>query len=104
MRYQTTSDHTFVSGKRNGLSSAAAAGSVSEQHVVWWTPANFPAINGLSMTSGLGSVIGVFFGMYAQQGYHVEEIALLLTLPSLCIGLGTRKWKLLGQTRSLTVV
>lgn len=26
--------------------------------------------------------------MYSQQGYHVEEIALLLTLPSLCIGLG----------------
>jgi MFS family permease len=41
------------------------------------------------MTSGLGSVIGVFFGMYAQQGYRVEEIALLLTLPSLCIGLGS---------------
>ncbi|KAI7683978.1 MFS general substrate transporter [Hortaea werneckii] len=46
------------------------------------------SINGLAMTSGLGSVIGVFFGMYSQQGYHVEEIALLLTLPSLCIGLG----------------
>lgn len=41
------------------------------------------AINGLSMTSGLGSVIGVFFGIYAQQGYHAEEIALLLTLPSM---------------------
>jgi hypothetical protein len=48
----------------------------------------FAAINGLAMTSGLGAVIGVFFGMYSPQGYHVEQIALLLTLPSLCIGLG----------------
>lgn len=78
------------SGRGNGPSSFVVVGSVSRHRTSRGIRADHidVAINGLSMTSGLGSVIGVFFGMYAQQGYHVEEIALLLTLPSLCIGLG----------------
>jgi hypothetical protein len=52
------------------------------------TEHSIAALNGLAMTSGLGSIIEIFFGMYAPQGYAVEQIALLLTMPSLCIGLG----------------
>lgn len=49
------------------------------------------AFNSLAITSGLGAVLEVFFGLYAPQGYGVSDITLLLTLPSLCIGLGRSK-------------
>ncbi|KAF6800159.1 hypothetical protein CSOJ01_12356 [Colletotrichum sojae] len=43
---------------------------------------------GLSIASGLGAILNVFFEMYAPQGYSSEEIVLLITVPTLCIGLG----------------
>lgn len=43
---------------------------------------------GLSIASGLGAILNVFFEMYAPQGYSAEEIVLLITVPTLCIGLG----------------
>ncbi|KAK5722298.1 hypothetical protein LTR15_005527 [Elasticomyces elasticus] len=46
------------------------------------------SFNSLAIISSLGSVLEVFFGMYAPSGRKPGEIAMLLTLPSLCIGLG----------------
>lgn len=46
------------------------------------------AIFSLALVSGLGAVLGVFFGLYLPQGYSSSDVAFLLTLPSLCIGLG----------------
>ncbi|KAL0943212.1 uncharacterized protein CTRU02_201098 [Colletotrichum truncatum] len=43
---------------------------------------------GLSIASGLGAILNVFFEMYTPQGYSSEEIVLLITVPTLCIGLG----------------
>jgi len=42
----------------------------------------------LSLTGGLGPILGVFFGMYMPQGYSQAQIIYVLTIPSLCIGLG----------------
>ncbi|GJC87709.1 putative MFS-type transporter C1271.10c [Colletotrichum liriopes] len=42
---------------------------------------------GLSIASGLGAILHEFFAMYAPQGYSSEEIVLLITVPTLCIGL-----------------
>ncbi|KAF2020390.1 MFS general substrate transporter [Aaosphaeria arxii CBS 175.79] len=46
------------------------------------------SIMGLAMASGLGAILNVFFEMYMPQGYNAEQIVFLLTMPSLCIGLG----------------
>lgn len=46
------------------------------------------SIMGLSIASGLGAILNVFFEMYAPQGYTPEQIVFLITMPSLCIGLG----------------
>lgn len=43
---------------------------------------------GLSIASGLGAILSVFFQMYTPQGYSSDEIVLLITIPTLCIGLG----------------
>lgn len=42
----------------------------------------------LALAGGLGAVLGIFAELYAPEGYGPSEISLLLTLPSLCIGLG----------------
>ncbi|KAK8138499.1 hypothetical protein PG984_001879 [Apiospora sp. TS-2023a] len=39
-------------------------------------------------SSGLGAILGVFFQFYGPQGYDSSQITFLLTMPSLCIGLG----------------
>lgn len=46
------------------------------------------SIMGLSVASGLGAILSVFFGLYMPQGYDADQIVLLITLPTLCIGLG----------------
>jgi hypothetical protein len=46
------------------------------------------SIMGLSMASGLGAILNVFFEMYGPQGYSSEQVVFLITLPTLCIGLG----------------
>lgn len=46
------------------------------------------SIMGLSMSGGLGAILNVFFELYMPQGYGSQDIVFLLTMPSLCIGLG----------------
>lgn len=46
------------------------------------------SIMGLSMAGGLGAILSVFFEMYMPQGYSSDQIVFLITMPSLCIGLG----------------
>jgi hypothetical protein len=46
------------------------------------------SIMGLSLAAGLGTILNTFFEMYGSQGYSAERIVLLITLPTLCIGLG----------------
>lgn len=46
------------------------------------------SIMGLSIAGGLGAILNVFFDMYSPQGYTPDEIVFLITLPTLCIGLG----------------
>ncbi|KAG5748826.1 hypothetical protein H9Q70_008505 [Fusarium xylarioides] len=46
------------------------------------------SIIGLALIGGLGPILGIFFQLYGPQGYGPSEIAFLLTLPSLCVGLG----------------
>ncbi|RMZ71981.1 HOL1 (member of major facilitator superfamily) [Pyrenophora seminiperda CCB06] len=46
------------------------------------------SIMGLSIASGLGAILSVFFELYGKQGYSAEEVVLLITMPTLCIGLG----------------
>ncbi|PKS08114.1 hypothetical protein jhhlp_005389 [Lomentospora prolificans] len=46
------------------------------------------SIMGLSMASGLGAILNTFFDMYAPQGYSPDQIVFLITMPTLCIGLG----------------
>ncbi|KIW88817.1 uncharacterized protein Z519_10301 [Cladophialophora bantiana CBS 173.52] len=43
---------------------------------------------GLSLASGLGSILTVFFKLYIPQGKTPNEVTYLLTVPALCIGLG----------------
>jgi MFS family permease len=43
---------------------------------------------GLSLASGLGAILNVFFSEYMSQGYTSDQIVFLITLPTLCIGLG----------------
>ena len=51
------------------------------------------SIMGLSMAGGLVTILNVFFELYAPQGKQAQDIVFLITMPSLCIGLGesTRK-------------
>ncbi|KAK6406703.1 hypothetical protein LTR81_018631 [Elasticomyces elasticus] len=53
------------------------------------------AFNSLAIISSLGSILEVFFEMYAPSGRVPGEISMLLTLPSLCIGLGQGNFILL---------
>ncbi|KAF4449352.1 hypothetical protein F53441_7330 [Fusarium austroafricanum] len=46
------------------------------------------SVMGLALAGGLGAILSVFFQLYGPQGYGPSGIAFLLTLPSLCIGLG----------------
>jgi hypothetical protein len=46
------------------------------------------SIMGLSMSGGLGAILNVFFEMYMPLGYKTQDVVFLLTMPSLCIGLG----------------
>jgi len=46
------------------------------------------SIMGLSIAGGLGAILSVFFGMYGKEGYSAEDVVLLITMPTLCIGLG----------------
>lgn len=46
------------------------------------------SIMGLSMASGLGAILSVFMEMYMAEGYTASQVVLLITLPTLCIGLG----------------
>ena len=46
------------------------------------------SILGLSLASGLGTILNVMFEMYAPQGYSSDQIVFLITMPTLCIGLG----------------
>ncbi|CAK7219763.1 hypothetical protein SBRCBS47491_003960 [Sporothrix bragantina] len=48
----------------------------------------FYSLLSLSVSGGLGAIIGTFFAMYEPQGYSVEQITYLITVPSLAIGLG----------------
>ncbi|KAH8685362.1 major facilitator superfamily domain-containing protein [Tricladium varicosporioides] len=42
----------------------------------------------LTLVGGLGSILGVFFGMYAPQGKTTNQIVWLSTMPSLFVGVG----------------
>lgn len=42
----------------------------------------------LSSVGGLGAILGVFFEMYAPQGYSTNQIVWLSTFPSLFVGIG----------------
>ncbi|EWZ99605.1 hypothetical protein NW765_005585 [Fusarium oxysporum] len=46
------------------------------------------SVMGLALAGGLGAILSVFFQLYGPQGYGPSDVAFLLTLPSLCIGLG----------------
>ena len=46
------------------------------------------SIMGLSIAGGLGAILNVFFAMYSPQGYTSDQIVFLITMPTLCIGLG----------------
>jgi hypothetical protein len=46
------------------------------------------SIMSLSLASGLGAILGVFIEQYIPQGYGTNQITFLITLPTLCIGLG----------------
>lgn len=46
------------------------------------------SIMGMSVASGLGAILNVFFELYTPQGYSADQVVLLITLPTLCIGLG----------------
>jgi hypothetical protein len=46
------------------------------------------SIMGLAIASGLGAILNVFFEIYIPQGYTPDQVVFLITMPSLCIGLG----------------
>ncbi|KAM0346428.1 hypothetical protein ACHAPU_005492 [Fusarium lateritium] len=46
------------------------------------------SVMGLSVASGLGTILNVFFEMYIPQGFNSDQVVLLITLPTLFIGLG----------------
>lgn len=46
------------------------------------------SIMSLSLASGLGAILSVFIEQYVSQGYNTNQITFLITLPTLCIGLG----------------
>ncbi|KAF9771672.1 hypothetical protein IL306_010680 [Fusarium sp. DS 682] len=45
------------------------------------------SVMGLALAGGLGAILSIFFQLYGPQGYGPADVAFLLTLPSLCIGL-----------------
>ncbi|KAK8088954.1 hypothetical protein PG997_003915 [Apiospora hydei] len=53
----------------------------------WFCESRFFVLR-VTMASGLGAILGVFFQFYGPQGYDAGQITFLLTMPSLCIGLG----------------
>lgn len=42
----------------------------------------------ISMANGLGSILEVVLHVYLPQGHTPDDIAMLITVPTLCIGLG----------------
>ncbi|KAF4985976.1 hypothetical protein FDECE_16192 [Fusarium decemcellulare] len=46
------------------------------------------SVMSLALAGGLGAILSVFFALYGPEGYGPADVAFLLTLPSLCIGLG----------------
>ncbi|KAF5976553.1 HOL1 [Fusarium coicis] len=46
------------------------------------------SVMGLSVASGLGAILNVFFEMYTPKGFSSDQVVLLITLPTLFIGLG----------------
>ena len=46
------------------------------------------AIMSLAVIGGLGAILETFFEMYGAQGYNINTILLLSTLPSLMVGIG----------------
>lgn len=46
------------------------------------------AIMSLSLSGSLGAILGVFFGIYIQEGHTTDEVVRLLTFPALFIGVG----------------
>jgi hypothetical protein len=52
------------------------------------------SIMGLSLASGLGAILNVMFEMYLPQGYSSDQVVLLISLPTLCIGLGACRIKI----------
>ena len=47
------------------------------------------AIMSLAVIGGLGAILETFFKMYGAEGYNINTILLLSTLPSLMVGIGT---------------
>ncbi|ENH69986.1 hypothetical protein FOC1_g10009493 [Fusarium oxysporum f. sp. cubense race 1] len=45
------------------------------------------SVMGLSVASGLGAILNVFFEMYIPKGFSSDQVVLLITLPTLFIGL-----------------
>lgn len=43
---------------------------------------------GLSLAQGLAPILNVMYDMYLPQGYTPDEIVFLITMPTLCIGVG----------------
>ncbi|KAH8901076.1 MFS general substrate transporter [Thozetella sp. PMI_491] len=46
------------------------------------------SVNGLALAGSLGPILGTFFQLYGPDGYGENDIPLLLSVPSMCIGLG----------------
>jgi hypothetical protein len=46
------------------------------------------SIMSLSVVGGLGSILGIFFGLYMPQGYSTTQVVWLGTFPSLFVGVG----------------
>jgi hypothetical protein len=41
----------------------------------------------LSVTGGLGTILSIFFDLYGAEGYGIQTITLLATLPALMTGI-----------------
>ena len=48
------------------------------------------SVMSLAIAGGLGGILDVFFGLYGPEGKSPDDIAMLITVPTLCIGLGRR--------------
>jgi hypothetical protein len=60
------------------------------------------SIMGLSIASGLGTILNVMFEMYIPQGYTPDQVVFLITLPTFCIGLGESSSILLSGLVSIS--